>query len=494
MTSTAPAQVSGRELLNGAVRAFEARDRDATAALLAAVVERNPPLGETWGSVARLANLIGEVSLAVTAARRWIREAPGEVERRLLAGAIMAGCGRVDEALTMMGAVAERHPKDPRVSHFTATCRAQLGQVAGAMNDARRSLSHQTGSSAAMTWLTLADLKTFTPDDPDLAVLDAFVAAVRGHDDAMEGAALYAQAKAREDYGDAAGAFESVTAGASLIRRQRPYDRATGSAYVSQMIAGSTTAHQAALPVSTASSARPIFVLSAPRSGSTLVEQILASHSQVAGGAELNLFNRAAMALGNLQPEDQAAFAKRPDADAAWTRIGESYLRLLEERFGPQGRVVDKTLSHTRLIGLISTVLPGARFVWLRRDPGATAWSCFKTYFAQSLDWTWSLEDIAAYLRDEDRLHAHWTAQFPDAILTVPYEGLVSEPEQWIPRILDHCGLPDEPAVRDFHKTRRVIQTASVSQVRKPLYGSAVDRWRAVEAQMAPFFAAYSDD
>lgn len=491
MSSTTFPGISGPELLNGAVRAFEARDRDAAAALLGAVAERDPPLGDTWGSVARLAALIGEVEIALTAARRWVRVAPGDPDRRLMAGAIIAGNGRVEEALSMMTAFATRYPNDPRLSHFTATCHAQLGQAEAAIADARRSLAHQTGGAAAMTWLTLADLKTFTPDDPDLASLTAVATALRGRDNAMEGAALYALAKARLDVGQPQAAFEAIAAGAALIRRQRPHDRAATSAYVERMIAGSTPAHQAALPASQASSARPIFVLSAPRSGSTLVEQILTSHSQVAGGAELNLFNRAALALGNQLPEDQAAFARRPDAESAWTRIGESYLRLLTQRFGPEGRVVDKTLSHTRLVGLISAILPGARFVWLRRDPGATAWSCLKTYFAQGLDWSWSQEDIAAYLRDEDRLHAHWTSLFPDTILTVPYEGLVSEPDAWIAKILAHCGLESEPGLRDFHQTRRVIQTASVSQVRRPLYASSIDDWRAVEQGLTPFLAAY---
>jgi hypothetical protein len=218
---------------------------------------------------------------------------------------------------------------------------------------------------------------------------------------------------------------------------------------------------------------------------------MLVSHSAVTGGAELNLFRRAAMGVGSLLPDDQTAFARRPDAHAAWSAIGEAYLHLLCERFGPDGRVVDKTLSHSRLVGLIASILPGAKFVWLRRAPEATAWSCFKTHFSEGLDWTWSQPAIAGYLRDEDRLHAHWTALMPEAILTVPYEELVTNPAYWAPRLLAHCGLAMEAPVMNFQATRRAVQTASVSQVRRPLYTSAIDSWRRYERHLAPFLATY---
>jgi len=219
---------------------------------------------------------------------------------------------------------------------------------------------------------------------------------------------------------------------------------------------------------------------------------MLASHSAVVGGGELNLFQRAAMGLGSQLPDEQARFAARPDAAEAWSAIGETYLHLLDQRFGARGRVVDKTLSHTRMVGLIASILPEARFIWMRRHPVATGWSCFRTHFSEGLDWTWSQEQIGRYLRDEDRLHAHWTALLPGSILTVPYEGLVEAPGDWLPRILEHVGLAMEPATLAFQKTRRPIQTASVSQVRKPLYNSAVAGWKRYERHLQPMISAYS--
>src|ERR1700754_1808705 len=122
----------------------------------------------------------------------------------------------------------------------------------------------------------------------------------------------------------------------------------------------------------------------------------------------------------------------------------------MRDRFGAEGRVVDKTLSYTRYVGAVAQALPSAKFVWLRRDPGAIAWSCYRTRFAHGLDWSWSFADIGHHMRLEDRLYAHWTALMPERILTVPYEQLVADPNSWMPKLLAFAGLPDEPQTRNF--------------------------------------------
>jgi len=163
----------------------------------------------------------------------------------------------------------------------------------------------------------------------------------------------------------------------------------------------------------------------------------------------------------------------------------------LDERFGKAGRVVDKTLNHSRFLGLIAQVLPNARFIWLRRHPAGIAWSCFRTRFAKGVDWTRSLTDIARHFKGEDRLHAHWSAVLGDRLLTVPYEDLVSDPDTWMRRIIEHAGLDWEDGVRDFHKTDRAVTTASFAQVRKPMYSSSKEAWRRYETHLKPFFDEY---
>jgi hypothetical protein len=176
-----------------------------------------------------------------------------------------------------------------------------------------------------------------------------------------------------------------------------------------------------------------------------------------------------------------------------WTRVGRAYLHLMTERFGAEGRLVDKTLHYPRLLGAIAHTLPNAKFVWLRREPGAIAWSCFRTRFINNIDWSWSLSDIGHHFALEDRLFAHWSNLFPDRILALQYEDLVKDPETNIPRLLAFAGLSDEAQTRNFHQAKRIVKTASVVQVRQPLYTTSLSGWRRYEQKLQPFFDAYRD-
>ena len=492
MTGIGPVAVGaaprGRDLLPAALKAFEARDRPEAARLLAALDAEAPPLGDTWRSVSGLAMTIGELDLAASAARRYAALAPTDVGRRLALGGLLAQGGQVDAAVGEAETLLRGRPDHPAILHFLGTCYAQLGREAEAEQALRAAITLLPPAAAAWSWLTLADLKRFGPNDPDTAALRAAVSHVNARDEA--GSILrYALGKALTDAGLVDEGFEAYLEGARAAARLRAYDPGPARRLVSDIVGGLDADFFAALPPSRASGARPIFVLGLPRSGSTLVEQILASHSGVRGGAELNLFRTAAMALPGFGPrEAAAASASRP---ALWTAIGQDYLQLLDRRFGPEGRVVDKTLNHSRFVGLIRHALPGARFVWLRRDPGDAAWSIFRTRFAQGLDWSWSLDSIGAYAADEERLHAHWTALYPDDIRTRRYEDLIAQPEIWMRRLLDHCGLPFEPGVQAFHRTQRAVQTASVAQVRRPLYATSIGGAQRYAAHLAPFFQAY---
>lgn len=473
-----------------ALAAFKARDRDAAATVLADLVAQDPPLGATWGAVSRLAMTVGEISLAVTAASRHADLDRRDVAVRLAHGHLLARTGRAADALRVAEQVARDQPSVATL-HFLGSCRAALGG-SDAVAAFRQAIALSFDPLAtASSRLAIAEARTFTAsDDPDLIAMEQLRAAWpqgQGHPEARA-ALLYALGKAYDDLGRHDAAFDTYAEGARLVAAARPNGQARSDTFVDRVVSGFTPSLMASLPDGV-DSRRPIFVLGLPRSGTTLVEQILTSHSQVLDGAEINLFQAAAMPIGGLDPAAVSAFAaSKPDGLAG---IGQAYLHMLDERFGPGGRVVDKTLNHSRFVGLIHKVLPNARFIWLRRDPAAAAWSTYTTWFAQGMEWTWSLDAIGRHMRSEDRLHAHWTETLGDAILTVPYEALVGEPSAWIARILDHVGLDFEPGVEQFHRTERAVTTASFDQVRKPIYTSSVAAWRAYEPRMSDFFAAY---
>lgn len=479
-------------LVNQALEAFKARDRDRAAELLAQVVKLNPPLGASWGPVSRLADALGEVSLAVTAAQRHANLNRADPAPRLNLGQMLAQNGRHREAQTVGEALVRDQPGNPAAWHFLGTCRAQLGDNEGAVRDLRHALSlPNAGPGGAWAWLAIAGAKTFhSAEDPDIAAMEGLMSRLGAtpHEVEARSALNYALGKAYDDTDQTDRAFAAYSAGAGAVNATRKVDPEETDAFVDNVVARFDADLLARLPRGS-DSTRPIFVHGLPRSGTTLVEQILVSHDQVSDGAELNLFRTAAMGVKGFTPEAIETYAQsHPQGFAA---IGHAYLHLLDERFGPNGRVVDKTLNHSRYLGLIHAVLPNARFIWLRRDPAGIAWSCFRTRFARGVDWSWSLENIGRYFRGEDRLHAHWSRVLGDAILTVPYDELVADPDAWIPRILDHVGLPWQDGLKDFHKTERAVATASFAQVRRPIYTSSREAWRRYETHLKPFFDAY---
>lgn len=481
---------NGSVLVNQALEAFKARDRVRAADLLNQVVQMNPPLGASWGSIARLAETLGEVSLAVTAAQRHAALNPADPLPQLRLGQTLAQNGRHQEALALGETLAVAQSNNPAVWHFIGTCRAQLGDDVGAVRDLRRATAlFGVDPNAAWSWMTLAGAKRFEADDPDIAAMQTLLAALGATPSAVEAASTlaYALGKAYDDVGLVDRAFAAYSAGAAGAKAARKAT-ADNEGFINSVTSQFDESMLARLPRGI-DTTRPVFVHGLPRSGTTLVEQILVSHDQVSDGAEVNLFRTAAMPIGGFTPEAITSFAvAHPDGFAD---IGRDYLHLLEERFGSKGRVVDKTLNHSGYMGLLHAVLPNARIIWMRRDPGAVAWSCFRTRFAGGVEWSWSLEDIARHFREEDRLREHWERVLGDAILTVPYEELVSNPDAWIPRILAHVGLPWQDGLKDFHKTERAVATASVSQVRQPIYTSSREAWRKYETHLKPFFDAY---
>jgi cytochrome c-type biogenesis protein CcmH/NrfG len=479
--------------INLALEAFKARDRDACAALLIQAVQSDAPLGQGWGAVSRLASMIGEAEAALVAARRFAAVDPAQPGPWLALGQMLAHHGRLTAAETVGVHLTQERGADAAAWHFLGTCRAQLGDAGQSMLDLRRAVALAPSPAAsAPSWHAIAEAKTFQADDPDFEAMVALVEAIpaRNEMDEARSTAFYALGKAFHDRGEADRAFAAYAQAAAILKPHRHYDADATDRFVETVVSGWTADFHARLPEGLDDDGRPIFVLGLPRSGTTLVEQILVSHEAVMDGAELNLFSVAAMPVRGFTPEAVGGFVQARGA-AGLTGVGRAYRRLLDQRFGPDGRVVDKTLNHSRYLGLIAKVLPQARFIWLRRSPGAVAWSCLRTRFAGGVDWSLSLGDMGRYFVGEDRLYAHWTAVLGDRILTVPYEDLVVDAEPWIARILEHAGLPLRPGLKDFHLTKRAVTTASFAQVRRPLYTTSREAWRRYQSHLQPVFDAY---
>jgi Sulfotransferase family len=472
--------------VQGMLAAFKARDRDGVAAEVNGLIRTNAPLGDTWGAVSRMAATVGEYNASVEAARRQAALHPQSAPHALQYASMVANAGRIEAALRIGEATLKYAPSDPAVLHFIGTCLSQTGDNKAALEKLHR--AGELDPTQAPTWLTIAMLQKFKAGDPLIAKLEML--APRMPTPEQKSAILYALGKAYDDLGEIDRSFALYTEGAELMRRVRRYDPTPSTNLVRMVEREMDAPFFASLRPSECASDRPIFVHGLPRSGTTLVEHVLCAHSEVSDGAEINLFRLALMALDPTSGQAIRAFESN-SAGNVWSKGGASFLHLLDERFGASGRIVDKTLTHSWMFGLIHHVMPNAPLIWMRREPAASALSCFVTRFATGLDWTWSLTDIAQRFREEDVLHRHWSSVLGDKLLTVSYEQLVAAPEVWIPRILQHCSLQDEPGVREFHNSSRPVFTASVAQVREPISTAAVDKWKRYEKHLAPFLDAY---
>ena len=481
--------LSPQPLVLQALEALKMHDRRRAVDLLRQDMAAAAPTGKRWQSVAQLAGTIGETDLELEAMRRFAETEPRTLDQVLAYCTLLARRARTAEALAIIDSLPQDIRERASVLHFRGMAAAEQGQFDEAQLLFRRAIAQ--APFTVQTWFGLALIKTFAPGDPDLALMETLRPNMPPMPPDLQTQWRYAMAKAYDDAGDYVRAEQLYREGAAIMHAAAPFDLAAEERFAEAAVAQYTATSLARLAPSSCTSDRAIFINGLPRSGTTLVEQILSSHSQVIGGGELNLARSALLPAAKGAFADAEAYQSRSRSGDPWGELGRDYLDMLTQRLGNEKRVADKSLNQSNLLGLILHMLPKARVIWIRRDSEDCALSNFRTHFKDSLNWTWSMRDIAAYFRIEDRLYRHWTALFPDRILSVPYESLVAEPQAWIPRLLAHAGLPEEPQVYEPHTVKRSVMTASVAQVRAPISASRVGAAAHYPALAAEFRDAY---
>jgi tetratricopeptide (TPR) repeat protein len=338
--------------------------------------------------------------------------------------------------------------------------------------------------------LNRSEIKTFTSGDADLAALEALTARTDLSD---EKALLveFALGKALEDTGDFDRAFEHLREGNARKRRLVVYNEEPSFHLIRRVAKVFDRSLLDRLQGAGDPSQVPVFVLGMPRSGSTLVEQILASHPQIHGAGELTDFAMAATSVLNAARPGVPFPECVPNLDrAVLQRIGEAYLARLPVPPDGKTRIVDKLPSNFLAIGLIRLALPNARIIHTVRDPVDTCVSCYSKLFANGHPFTYDLGELGRHFRHYRGLMDHWqTVVTPGAILDVSYEAIVDDLEGEARRLIEYCGLPWDDRCINFHSTSRQVRTASSVQVRKPLFRSSLQRWRRYEAGIAPLLS-----
>jgi len=308
----------------------------------------------------------------------------------------------------------------------------------------------------------------------------------------QEAALRYAIGKYFDDVGDFDHAFQSFKQANEMLKESaEPYDRKLRAQRVRDLMRAHTREVLARAPMGASDSEMPIFVVGMPRSGTSLTEQIIASHPLARGVGEVEFW-------GKVMHDHEGHIREDLLEEHTRKELGESYLRTLQECAGTTlkegsrsvSRIVDKMPANSDYLGLIYSVFPRARIIYMRRDPRDECLSCYFQPFSLTLNYALDLADLAHYYREHERLISHWRAVLPPgAILEVPYEALVDQPEDWARKIMEFVGLDWHPQCLSFNETQRVVNTASYWQVRQKIFRTSVGRWRHYEKFISPLLS-----
>ncbi len=431
--------------------------------------------GAEWAAVVRLCAKLDDDDAALLAAQRLWRETPRTVATAFILARSLEATGRVAEAVALLEPAARAGQLGAMELQHLSRMLMFVGRLESALTLVRRLLEDDPGNF--FLWERIAQLKRFTPGDPDIDALSRLQDHLGTAAPRLRASAEWALAKAFVDIGDDSGAARMLDRAAASRREVTMFDLASIEHSARASLAVLPPTELAAIGHSDESS-RVIFILGPQRSGTTLVEQILGRHPSIRGGGELKFLWLTRHALGDFTQAPIAAYLERmrreaPDIDP-WAAIRRRYFALADERFGAGASFTDKLLSNHLRLAVIRHAFPGARIIRCRRDPLDTAWSCWRARFGEESAWNASPFWIARHIAVYESLLDSWAERFPDWFITVSYEQLVANPEMQIPALLQACGLPDHGATRRPHESTRAVSSSSFAQVREPIHASRV--------------------
>ncbi|WP_308909210.1 tetratricopeptide repeat-containing sulfotransferase family protein [Pseudokordiimonas caeni] len=490
------------------------RDIAGAAAGLEAFMARSPDVAEAHLMAGRLAQMQADFAGMREAAGQAERLAPGHPVASLMGIEARIHLGEIAEASERLGKLeplaagnpvmlqhiaefytqAGRHadadsvykaalaitPDDPRLLFNAATAALSLGRIDAA--EALLDRAIEINPSDGDAWYNRATLRTWTSDNNHIAALEGWLKtgpaqsprAVPVH---------YALAKEYEDTGDHAAAFRHLQAGGDLRAAHMRYNLLADTDAMA-LIASTFDADFAAGVPAMSDEPGPVFILGLPRTGTTLMERMLAAHDKVESLGEINDFAFALIAEAGPAQGKSDLIARTRDMDHA--ALGARYLRTSAGRGSGKAYRIDKTPSNFLYLGLIAKALPSARIIHLRRHPMDTCFAIYKTLFRMGYPWSYRLADIADYYVAYSRLMDHWRTVMPGRFLDMDYEALVADPEGESRRLSAHLGLDWSSAILDFHRSDAPSTTASAVQVRRPVYKSSVGKWQHYARELAP--------
>jgi tetratricopeptide (TPR) repeat protein len=446
-------------------------------------------------SAAALCNLgkvlidLGRYDEAEAMIRRALALKPDHAQAHFILGTALIGLGRPDEAEQASRRAIALKP-DLAGAHFNlGVALMELGRLTEARESAEKAVALAPSEPSAFR--QLGEVRTYVAGDPYLTALEALSEHEVSLGTGKQIELNFALAKAHADVGRIEDEFKRLLAGNKLKRSCIDYDETVVLGRMDLVQRVLTSEFMRASQGAGDPSAKPIFILGMPRSGTTLVEQILASHPQVFGAGELKLFERALADVGSTMHEASGypEIALHMSGEH-FRELGARYLAEIEQLAPAASHVTDKMPVNFMVAGLIHLALPNATIIHTVRNPVDTCISCFSRLFTEENFHTYDLAELGRYYRHYAALMAHWQRVLPAGrILVVNYEDIVADVEGAARRVVAHCGLPWDQRCLDFHRTERVVRTSSAAQVRKPIYASSIGRGQAYQPFLGPLMA-----
>jgi Flp pilus assembly protein TadD len=460
------------------------RNRDAEA-LLRRALELAPGFRPARSNLATVLHRQNRSAEALAELDVLLADEPENPTHANLKAATLGRIGEFEEAIELYESVLAKAPEQPKIWMSYGHVLKTVGRQPDAVAAYRRAIDLRPGLGEV--WWSLANLKTVRFDDDDVARMEtALAGAELSEEDRLH--LHFGLGKALEDRGAAEASFRHYAAGNAIRRAQVPYDAADTNQQVRRAKAIYTPEFYTARAGWGCPAPDPIFILGMPRAGSTLIEQILASHSQVEGTMEL--------------PDIPALAARIGAGSTPVTELGPDQVRALGEEYLERTRIqrktdrpffIDKLPNNWAHVGLIRLILPNARIVDVRRHPLASCFSNFKQHFARGQSFTYGLEDVGLYYASYVELMAHFDQVLPGHIYRVIYEALVADTEHQIRSLLSGLGLSFEATCLRFWETDRAVRTASSEQVRRPINREGLEPWKPFEPWLDPLKNALGD-
>lgn len=472
--------------------ALQVQGKDSLAALQQAA-ELLPGDAVTHYNLGNILHERGRLNEAESSYRRALQLVPNGADTHVNLGKTLQDMGRIAEAESSYRRALQIKPDHAEALNNLGEILMASGRMDEAEISLRRAL--QIRPDYLKVRLSLASVRKVKADDENFAALVAVEESAQNGALPLSGEEAvclhFALGKSYGDLGEHARAFPHFLEGNRLQRATFDYRPEWVAQHFAAIMRNFDAATLERLRGAGDASTLPIFVLGMPRSGTTLVEQIIASHPAVHGAGELPdltaiLRREVAGATfpDNLHSLDQARLS-------AW---GADYVAGLQRRAPAAQRITDKMPANFLALGLIHLMLPKAKIIHVRRNPADTCLSCFTTLFNHGQQHTYDLAELGRYYADYERLMAHWRRVLPEgAFFEVRYEDIVADQESQARRLIEYCGLAWDDACRDFHRNTRAVHTASMTQVRQPIYTSSVERWRPYEKFLGPLFDALGD-